>query len=65
MLGSVSKADDAVQETWLRLHRVDADEIESIAGWLMTVVSRVSLDMLRSRNCGGRTRSRFVCPSRS
>src|SRR5262245_5539919 len=49
MLGSLSEADDAVQEAWLRLSRVDADEIESLAGWLTTVVSRVSLDMLRSR----------------
>src|SRR6188472_4254170 len=49
MLGSVSEADDAVQEAWLRLSRTDADEIENLAGWLTTVVSRVSLNMLRSR----------------
>jgi RNA polymerase sigma factor (sigma-70 family) len=49
MLGSLSEADDAVQETWLRLSRSDADEIENLGGWLTTVVSRVSLNMLRSR----------------
>ena len=50
MLGSVSEADDAVQEAWLRLSRSDADEIENLGGWLTTVVGRVSLNMLRSRN---------------
>ena len=50
MLGSLSEADDAVQEAWLRLGRTDADEIENLGGWLTTVVARVSLDMLRSRN---------------
>ena len=49
MLGSLSEADDAVQEAWLRLSRSDADEIENLGGWLTTVVSRVSLNMLRSR----------------
>jgi RNA polymerase sigma factor (sigma-70 family) len=49
MLGSLSEADDAVQETWLRLNRVDADELENLGGWLTTVVARVSLNMLRSR----------------
>ena len=52
MLGSVSGADDAVQEAWLRLSRTDADEIENLGGWLTTVVARVSLDMLRSRKRG-------------
>jgi RNA polymerase sigma factor (sigma-70 family) len=52
MLGSVSEADDAVQEAWLRLSRSDADEIENLGGWLTTVVARVSLDMLRSRHRG-------------
>ena len=47
MLGSVHEADDAVQETWLRLHRTDG--IDHLGGWLTTVVSRVCLDMLRSR----------------
>jgi RNA polymerase sigma factor (sigma-70 family) len=50
MLGSLSEADDAVQEAWLRLSRTDADEIENLGGWLTTVVARVSLNMLRSRN---------------
>jgi len=49
MLGSVSEADDAVQEAWLRLSRSDADEIENLGAWLTTVVGRVSLSMLRSR----------------
>jgi RNA polymerase sigma factor (sigma-70 family) len=49
MLGSLSDAEDAVQEAWLRLSRVDAATIEHLGGWLTTVVSRVCLDMLRSR----------------
>lgn len=48
MLGSAADADDAVQETWLRLERVDASGIDNLEAWLTTVVSRVSLDMLRS-----------------
>jgi RNA polymerase sigma factor (sigma-70 family) len=53
MLGSLSEADDAVQEAWLRLSRSDADEIENLGGWLTTVVARVSLNMLRSRTRRG------------
>ena len=49
MLGSISEADDAVQETWLRLSRSDATGVDNLGGWLTTVVSRVCLDMLRSR----------------
>jgi RNA polymerase sigma factor (sigma-70 family) len=49
MLGSLSEADDAVQEAWIRLNRSDAEEIENLGGWLTTVVARVSLDMLRAR----------------
>lgn len=49
MLGSVAEAEDAVQETWLRLNRADAGAVENLGGWLTTVVSRVCLDMLRSR----------------
>src|SRR4051794_1379542 len=49
MLGSLSDADDAVQESWLRLSRTDAGGVENLAGWLTTVVARVCLDMLRSR----------------
>jgi RNA polymerase sigma factor (sigma-70 family) len=50
MLGSLSEADDAVQESWLRLGRSDASGIENLGGWLTTVVARICLDMLRSRN---------------
>jgi RNA polymerase sigma-70 factor (ECF subfamily) len=53
MLGSVSEAEDAIQETWLRLNRSDAHSIENLAGWLTTVVARVCLDMLRSRKSRG------------
>src|SRR3712207_4180990 len=49
MLGSLSEADDAVQEAWLRLSRADTGDIDNLGGWLTTVVARVSLDMLRSR----------------
>ena len=49
MLGSLSEADDAVQEAWLRLSRSDTSGVENLGGWLTTVVARVSLDMLRSR----------------
>src|SRR5215208_4581036 len=49
MLGSVSEADDAVQEAWLRLSRSDAAEIKSLDGWLTTVVGRVCLNQLDSR----------------
>jgi RNA polymerase sigma factor (sigma-70 family) len=49
MLGSVSEVDDAVQEAWLRLNRTDASGIDNLGGWLTTVVARVCLDMLRSR----------------
>jgi RNA polymerase sigma factor (sigma-70 family) len=49
MLGSLSEADEAVQEAWLRLDRTDATELENLGGWLTTVVARISLNMLRSR----------------
>ena len=49
MLGSVSEADDAVQEAWLRLNRSERGEIENLGGWLTTVVARVCLDVLRAR----------------
>jgi RNA polymerase sigma factor (sigma-70 family) len=49
MLGSLSEADDAVQEAWLRLNRSDTTDVENLGGWLTTVVARLSLDMLRSR----------------
>src|SRR5205085_10064862 len=50
MLGSISEADDAVQDTWLRMSRAGASGVENIGGWLTTIVARVSLNMLRSRN---------------
>jgi len=49
MLGSLSEADDAVQDAWLRFSRTDTSEVENLAAWLTTVVARVSLNMLRSR----------------
>jgi RNA polymerase sigma factor (sigma-70 family) len=49
LLGSMSDADDAVQDTWLRLTGADASKVENLGGWLTTVVARVSLNMLRSR----------------
>ena len=53
MLGSLNEADDAVQEAWIRLNRSDENNIENLGGWLTTVVSRVCLDMLRSRKSRG------------
>src|ERR671931_1692996 len=49
MLGSLAEADDAVQESWLRLSRSDPGGIDNLGGWLTRVVARVCLDMLRSR----------------
>ena len=49
MLGSLSEAEDAVQESWFRLNRSEASEVENMGGWLTTVVARVCLDMLRAR----------------
>jgi RNA polymerase sigma factor (sigma-70 family) len=53
ILGSVSEADDAVQEAWLRLARTDAEQINSLDRWLTTVVSRICLNILRSRRTRG------------
>ena len=50
LLGSTSEAEDAVQEAWLRLSRADTSDVRNLDGWLTTVVARVCLDMLRSRN---------------
>jgi RNA polymerase sigma-70 factor (ECF subfamily) len=50
MLGSLSEADDAVQDAWIRLSRADTSDVENLGGWLTTVVARVALNMLRSRN---------------
>jgi RNA polymerase sigma factor (sigma-70 family) len=49
MLGSLSEADDAVQEAWLRLSRSDTSDVQNLTGWLTTVVGRVCLDVLRAR----------------
>src|SRR5579859_7133464 len=49
MLGSLAEADDAVQESWLRLSRAGISDVKNLGGWLTTVVARVCLDMLRSR----------------
>jgi RNA polymerase sigma factor (sigma-70 family) len=49
MLGSLAEADDAVQETWLRLTSTDTDDVRNLRAWLTTVISRVCLDMLRAR----------------
>ena len=49
MLGSLADAEDAVQETWLRLARADATEVRNLGGWLTTVLARICLDMLRAR----------------
>ncbi len=53
ILGSLSEADDAVQETWLRLQRTGADEIDNLEAWLTTVVARICLNMLRARSTRG------------
>jgi RNA polymerase sigma factor (sigma-70 family) len=50
MLGSLAEADDALQDTWMRISRADASEIENLGGWLTTITARVCLNMLRSRN---------------
>jgi RNA polymerase sigma factor (sigma-70 family) len=50
MLGSLSEADDAVQDTWLRVSRAGTSEVENLGGWLTTIVARVCLNMLRARN---------------
>ena len=49
MLGSISEADDALQQAWLKLSRSNTSGVENLGGWLTTVVARVCLDMLRSR----------------
>src|SRR3569833_1855554 len=49
ILGSISEADDAVQECWLRLSRADSEQVDNLRSWLTTVVARICLDALRSR----------------
>src|SRR5438874_8877484 len=50
MLGSLTEADDAVQDAWLRVSRAGARDVDNLGGWLTTIVARVALNMLRSRN---------------
>ena len=50
LLGSMAEAEDAVQETWIRVSRADASEVDNLGGWLTTIVARVALNMLRARN---------------
>src|SRR5215510_1878289 len=50
MQGSLAEADDAVQDTWLRLSRSGAEDVENLGGWLTTIVARVCLNMLRARS---------------
>ena len=56
MLGSLTEADDAVQEAWIRLSRTDTSDVDNLRAWLMTVVGRVCLNMLRSPAPPGRAR---------
>ena len=69
MLGSLSEADDAVQEAWLRLSRSEKSGVENLGGWLTTVVSRVCFDMLPRAAQGARSPwaspRAGACPSRT
>jgi RNA polymerase sigma factor (sigma-70 family) len=65
MLGSVSEADDALQEAWLRVHDHDAQGVENLQAWLTTVVGRVCLNMLRARRARREEFSGFRVPDRS
>jgi len=62
MLGSLSEAEDAVQEAWLRLSRNDSSAVENLGGWLTTVVARICLDILRSRKTRGEHLQRGEAP---
>ncbi len=62
ILGSLTDADDAVQEAWLRLHRTDAEAIDNLEAWLTTVVARICLNMLRSGQIRGEQRLDDVQP---
>src|SRR5712671_6033077 len=64
MLGTVSEAQDAVQEAWLRLERSDPGAIGDLRGWLTTVVGRISLDMLRARKARREATPAAGCPNR-
>jgi DNA-directed RNA polymerase specialized sigma24 family protein len=63
MLGSMSEADDAVQEAWLRLSRAGSGNVEDLGAWLTTVVARVCLNMLQSRRLRREERYPAPCPS--
>src|SRR4029450_12520935 len=65
MLGSLSEAEDAVQEAWMRLNRIDTATVENLNGWLTPVLSRVCLDFLRSRRSRGEEpiAAQFIEPS--
>ena len=63
MLGSIPEADDAVQKAWLRLTRSDHAKVRNLAAWLITVVGRIALDMLRARHSRRETLSEM--PSRA
>lgn len=65
MRGSLSEADDAVREAWLRVSRADAGGVENLDGWLTTVVARVCLNMLRARKSRREEPWAYTCPSRS
>jgi DNA-directed RNA polymerase specialized sigma24 family protein len=65
MLGSLSEADDAVQEAWLRVSRAGTGGVDNLGGWLTTVVARVCLDMLRSRAARREEPLGCTCPTRS
>ena len=66
MLGSLSEADDAVQESWLRLSRSDTSEVENLRAWLTTVVARVSPQRAAlAPDAAARSRSTSACPTRS
>ncbi len=76
MLGSTAEADDAVQEAWLRLQRVDSDEIENLGGWLTTVSARIALEhaalprhparaAASNRTCRSRSSTRSTAPTPS
>src|SRR3954451_21081389 len=63
MLGSLSEADDAVQDAWLRVSRADTSDIENLSAWLTAVVARVALKMLRgARGSGARAQPPVACP---
>ncbi|MCA1669108.1 MAG: sigma-70 family RNA polymerase sigma factor [Thermomicrobia bacterium] len=65
MLGSLSEADDAVQESWLRLSRTDTSGVANLGGWLTTVVARVALDLLRARTSRREEALESYVPDRS